>query len=152
MSFTGTYNAITFQGTHNRRGTFSLDGYQTRDMVDYAQEIEVFKAAIDATDDTAITCRNDDALRYMPTQLLCNLQANCLLAFNEIGIVACVAVVPAKGVACLNTHIKGIIIAALHGEDGCTTHEQLHDFGARRILRHEDIAGQTHRSRLYCQR
>src|SRR5579863_286521 len=114
--------------------------------------MQVLEAAIDATDDTAITCGDKHAIGYLPVELLGYFQSNRLLALNKIGVITRVAIVPAKDLARLDTEIKGVIVAPLHGKDGRATHQQLHNFGTRRVVRHEDIAGQTDRGRLHSQR
>ncbi len=81
-----------------------------------------------------------------------DLQADGLFAFYKIGVVTGIAVVPAKCVAGLDAEIEGVIVTASDGKDCCAAHKQLHDFGARRILWHKDVARQAKRGCLYRQR
>ena len=138
--FTSPYNTVPFQRSHNGRRTFGLYSNQARYALDHSQQVEVFKATINTADNTPIPCRHQHSIRYLPRQLLCNLQASSLLALNKIGVIACVAIVPAKGLTCLDAQIKGIIVAAIHSKNGRPAHKQLHDFGTRGIVWHKDIA------------
>jgi len=62
----GTHNAVAFQRTDDGGRTFGLHGNHAGDTVDYSQAVKVFKTAIDAADDTAITGRNEYAVRNLP--------------------------------------------------------------------------------------
>src|SRR5437773_11489381 len=88
--FTSPNNTVPFQRSHDGRRTFGLYSNQARYALDHSQQVEVFKAAINTADNTAIPRRYQHSIRYLPRQLLCILQTNSLLSLNNIRFIACV--------------------------------------------------------------
>src|SRR5579885_453752 len=144
----GAHDAIAFQRVHQSGRAGGLYSNQARDARDQVPVQQVLKSAVDAADDAAIAARNENGIRRLPGKLLGNLQPGSLLALDQVGIVAGVAVVPAGTLAGCDTQVKRLIVATLHREDGRAAHQQLHDLSAWRVLRDKDHAGQTHRRSL----
>ena len=119
------------------------------------------KSLVHAADDAAVADRNKDRIGRMKdlvavalqnAELFRNLKGDGLFAFGHVGIVACVAVVPAEGIARLYAEVKGLIVRAVKRKDGAPVDQELGNLCLRRAAWHKDDVGLTRGRALAGQR
>ena len=102
-----------------------LGGDQPGQTVDEADGVQILEALPKARDGATVAYGNGDIVRHLPGKLLHDLQGHGFLALGEVGIDGGVAVVPAPLVDGGLAELKGLLIAALNGDDGGAEGHQL---------------------------
>ena len=114
-------------GPVQRAAALRLGGDQPGQTVDKADGIQILEAFPQARNGAPVTHGDSDVVRHLPVQLLHDLQGHGLLALGEVGIDGSVAVVPAPLIDGGLAELKGLLIAALNGNDcGAEGHQLGH--------------------------
>ena len=124
FSLHGLPGLVLRNGPVDGAAALRLGGDQPGQAVNEANGIQVFQALPEAGDGAAVADADGDIVRHLP-ELLHDLQGHGLLALGEVGVDGGVAVVPAPAVNGLLGQFKGLLIAALDGDDGGAKGHQL---------------------------
>jgi len=133
------------EGFGQDRRASGLHRQQARQAVDQAHPLQVPEALAQSAHDAAIAHRHCNVVGNVVSQVLPDLQGGGLLAFQQVGVEAGVAVVPSELLGGPQGQFEGVVIGAPHRQNGGSEHQQLGHLGPGGPLGNEDHRAQPHR-------
>ena len=136
---------VVFVSVGDRGNGGGLDGEHPRESIDAAEGVHLGETLGDARNRAAVTYGDGNPIGRSAagSALFGDLEAACLLAFDEDGIDRAVAVVPAEALAGGGAEFVGGVVVAGRREDASVEAERLGEFWGGGTLRDEDHGAQA---------